>query len=214
MTTVPSPEQVGFLPIGPWGSVPADLYERLANHYDAVLHSTETARDRVGPDWPGWEDESDSDKGEGFRDAVRAKMVKMVTESLDSGLNVVYDGFVNHFEQRQEIRRQATPIGVRVVGLVFGTGHKTIEQRIIRANQPDATRQEKAVVPAYVRRKPLAEQIKDAQNMRRNVQQPDSPWAPASDSDFVILNANLDPGDIDFNISTRLLAEIAEHLGL
>lgn len=119
-----------FIKSGTLGAEPDNFYSELAKQYHANIFSTDAVRLEIG-------------KGvlvynQRMTEAVNNETERRVLESLTSGNNTVYDGFLNAIHRRRHVLGTvAKPAGALMLGIYVEAHWDLIEQRLIERHETD-----------------------------------------------------------------------------
>lgn len=124
--TAPMPREqerpILFIKTGVICSEPLGFYQELADTYAADLHSADGVRLELS-------DDGISFSG-GMNRRVNGEMEDRTITSLDAGFSVVYDGFVNTRERRQQLKDIARSCGANAVVTAMRAPMPLIQGRI------------------------------------------------------------------------------------
>lgn len=124
--TVPMPREqehpILFIKTGVICSEPLGFYQELAETYTADLHAADGVRLELS-------DGGISFTG-GMNKRVNTTMEERTAASLDDGLSVVYDGFVNTRERREHLKDIAHSCGAKAVVMAMQAPMPLIQSRI------------------------------------------------------------------------------------
>lgn len=156
---VPMPDvPVVFLKTGVMCSEPYGFYESLADVYQADLHQPDAIRLELS------RNDGISFTG-GMNRLVRRVTEERLEQSLVHGRNVVYDGFVNTFEGREDLRELIAGYGSMTVVIAMHTPAQQILGEIAERHAND-----RLTVPS--RLTTLEKSIRIAKTMMDQVQFP------------------------------------------
>ena len=187
-----------FMKTGVEGAEPLGFYQAVAQAYRADLHSTDAVRLELS-------DAGTINFSRGMTRAVREETERRTAASVSAGRNVVYDGFLNTFDRREDVRGLAAEHGGFAVSLTMIAPIPLINDRLAERFEADVL-----AIPRDL--SPLEDRLQVVQSMALQLQRGE--WAhrtPEEVGETIVLNGtrpvaellgqvavyvqNLDPGE-------------------
>lgn len=177
-----------FIKTGVLCAEPLGFFDELAERYEADLHVTDDINLELH--------DGRFDRSRGGRLKVRKEVERRVRVTLGEGDNAVYDGFLNTFKRREEVRQEVAAVsGAHTVLLCVRAPLELIKSRIYERHAKNQLSVPSALVPN------VEDTIGVAEDMWRHVQ-----WPRISEEPHANLNGAMSIG--------HLLSRVDEHLVL
>lgn len=180
-----------FMKTGVEGAEPLGFYQAVAQAYDADLHSTDGIRLELS-------DEGTINFNRSMTLAVREETEWRTAASVAAGRNVVYDGFLNTFDRREDVRGLAAEHGGFAVSMTMIAPIPLINERLAERFEADVLS-----IPRDL--SPLEDRLRVVQSMALHLQRGE--WAhrtPEEVGETIVLDGK--------RPVTELLGEVAVYV--